>query len=144
MTAQEAWPADLHAGHTETSIVLALARDTVRQHKAEAGNTAPPDELMPAIHRASVRAVSDSGMLGDPTTSTGADGERDLRTMIENLRSALHRWSVVPAPGSARPREACCRRLPTGDRAPVSLVIVKPFDGAGRWDETADPLLSDS
>ena len=43
------WRGDAHAGRAETSLQLALAPGTVRRDRAEACNTTPIGELMPAL-----------------------------------------------------------------------------------------------
>ncbi len=73
---------DLHAGHTETCLVMHLAPHLVRTERAVVGNVAPLAELMPALATAGVRAVSASGVLGDPTGATAAEGERLLGSMV--------------------------------------------------------------
>ncbi len=41
------WSGDLHAGRTETSLMLAIAPDRVRLDRAEAGDPRPLDALLP-------------------------------------------------------------------------------------------------
>jgi creatinine amidohydrolase len=77
--------ADAHAGFTETSLMLYLAPDLVDMAQAAAGNTAPIAELLPALVASGVAAVSLSGVLGDPSAATAAEGERVLRQMIEDV-----------------------------------------------------------
>ncbi|HEY0576048.1 MAG TPA: mycofactocin biosynthesis peptidyl-dipeptidase MftE [Pseudonocardia sp.] len=74
---------DGHAGRTETSLMLALAPDTVRLDRAAPGNTAPLRELLPAMRTAGVRAVSENGVLGDPAGASAAEGERMLAALVE-------------------------------------------------------------
>jgi creatinine amidohydrolase len=76
---------DAHAGFTETSLMLHLAPELVDMTRAEAGNTAPVAELLPAMVASGVAAVSPSGVLGDPTSATADEGERVLRQMIEDV-----------------------------------------------------------
>lgn len=73
---------DLHAGFTETCLVMHLAPQLVRPERAVVGNVAPFAELMSALTVAGVRAVSASGVLGDPTGATAAEGERLLGAMV--------------------------------------------------------------
>jgi creatinine amidohydrolase len=75
---------DAHAGRTETSLMLHLAPDLVDTAKAVVGNTAPLADLMPTMVASGVAAVSPSGVLGDPTAATAADGAHLLRQLIEN------------------------------------------------------------
>jgi creatinine amidohydrolase len=65
---------DAHAGRTETSLLLHLAPDVVRPDDAVAGNTCPIAELLPALRREGVRALSPNGVLGDPAGASAAEG----------------------------------------------------------------------
>lgn len=85
-------PGDAHAGRTETSIMLALDPGAVRLDAAAPGATAPLAELLPAIRAGSVRTVSPSGVLGDPTGASAAEGERLLAGMVVALLAAVRRW----------------------------------------------------
>ncbi len=99
-----ALPGDAHAGRTETSLLLALDPSAVAGHLAAAGNTAPLEELLPAMRSGSVRAVSDNGVLGDPAGATAAEGQRLLESLIGGLREALARWQPG-ADGRLTPRD---------------------------------------
>ena len=68
---------DAHAGRTETSILLELDPTVVRTDAAQIGNTAPLRELLPALRRGGVTAVSRNGVLGDPTAASAEEGRRD-------------------------------------------------------------------
>jgi creatinine amidohydrolase len=72
--------ADPHAGDRETSLMLHLDPDRVRMDRAVPGQTAPIAELMPRISTDGIRAVSPTGVLGDPT---GADAEEGRRVFAE-------------------------------------------------------------
>ena len=91
--------ADAHAGHHETAVMLALAPDTVRPDLAAPGNTAPLRELMPAISAGSVRDVSPSGVLGDPTGATAGEGAETVSVIVAALVTAVERWAVDDATG---------------------------------------------
>jgi len=75
---------DAHAGHVETSILLALDPGSVRLDAAEPGETRPLAELLPLLRRVGVRRVSGNGVLGDPSTASAAEGRR----LLEELASA--------------------------------------------------------
>jgi len=47
------------------------------------GNSAPLAELIPADASWRVAAVSELGVLGDPTTATAEEGERILTEMVD-------------------------------------------------------------
>jgi mycofactocin precursor peptide peptidase len=91
--------ADAHAGRHETAVMLALAPDAVREDLAAPGNTAPLRELMPVIAAGSVRDVSPSGVLGDPTGAGGGEGAETVSVMVAGLVTAVERWSVDEASG---------------------------------------------
>jgi len=54
---------DAHAGHTETSLLLELAPQTVLADLVEVGCVTPLVELMPRLRRDGIRAVSRNGAL---------------------------------------------------------------------------------
>ncbi|MDN5861181.1 MAG: mycofactocin biosynthesis peptidyl-dipeptidase MftE [Pseudonocardia sp.] len=83
---------DAHAGHTETSILLALNESLVRRDVAVAGNTASLTELMPVLTAGGVAAASPNGVLGDPAGATAAAGKRALADMERRLRTKMIRW----------------------------------------------------
>jgi mycofactocin system creatininase family protein len=76
--------ADLHAGRTETSLMLHLRPDAVRLERAVAGELRPLDELLPALVAEGVTAVSSSGVLGDPNGASASEGVRFLDLMVED------------------------------------------------------------
>ena len=77
---------DAHAGHTETSMMLAIAPHLVDMTRAEAGNTAPLRDVMSDIREGGIRAVSANGVLGDPRTATREEGERIVSVLVDDLR----------------------------------------------------------
>jgi creatinine amidohydrolase len=83
---------DAHAGRTETSILLELDPSVVRTGVARAGNTAPIRELLPALRRGGVSAVSGNGVLGDPAGASADEGRELLGWMAADLRAGLARW----------------------------------------------------
>ncbi|WP_296373037.1 mycofactocin biosynthesis peptidyl-dipeptidase MftE [Pseudonocardia sp.] len=83
---------DAHAGHTETSILLALDPDVVRLDSVEVGNTTPLRELLSVLTRGGVAAASPNGVLGDPRGSTADEGEFLLGLMVGELRDRAARW----------------------------------------------------
>ncbi|OQZ96791.1 mycofactocin biosynthesis peptidyl-dipeptidase MftE [Mycolicibacter algericus DSM 45454] len=88
--------ADAHAGHTETSLLLYLSPDDVRFEQAQPGNSAPLAQLLPAMRRGGVAAVSAVGVLGDPTTATAAEGQRLFAEMLDSGVAAIHAWAPGP------------------------------------------------
>jgi len=84
--------ADAHAGHTETSVLLHISPEVVRVDERAPGNRAPLTELLPAMRSGGVAAVSELGVLGDPTTATAADGERLFAEMVDGCVGRIGRW----------------------------------------------------
>ncbi|MBB4138048.1 mycofactocin biosynthesis peptidyl-dipeptidase MftE [Gordonia humi] len=80
---------DLHAGLTETSLMLHLRPQSVRLDRAEAGNTQPLSEILPAMMTGGVEAVSANGVLGDPTGASAAEGARVLKAMVADVLRRL-------------------------------------------------------
>jgi mycofactocin precursor peptide peptidase len=83
------WPGDLHAGRTETSLMLAIAPERVHLDRAEAGDLRPIGTLLPLLSEHGVRAVSANGVLGDPHESTVEEGRRLLLAAIDELVATL-------------------------------------------------------
>jgi creatinine amidohydrolase len=84
---------DVHAGRSETSIMLALAPETVRLGAAERGDVRPLAEILPLLRERGVRAVSANGVLGDPAGASAAEGERLLGRLVDDLAAALDRFA---------------------------------------------------
>jgi creatinine amidohydrolase len=86
------WPhvpdGDLHAGHVETALMLALSPDDVRQDRAVVG----PAPTIAELVRSGVRPVSPSGVLGDPTAASAEDGRRLFAQLAGQLVSAVAAW----------------------------------------------------
>ena len=88
--------ADAHAGHTETSVLLHLCPDAVRTQDWVRGNTESLADLLPRMREGGLAAVSESGVLGDPTTATAAAGQRIFSTMVADCCARIQRWSPGP------------------------------------------------
>ncbi|WP_377320351.1 mycofactocin biosynthesis peptidyl-dipeptidase MftE [Pimelobacter simplex] len=82
---------DLHAGRTETSLMLHLAPWHVRLDRAEPGNTGTLAELLPAMIAGGVKAVSPNGVLGDPTGASAEEGAVVLASMVGDVVAAVDR-----------------------------------------------------
>jgi creatinine amidohydrolase len=83
---------DAHAGRTETSLLLALAPETVRLDAAEPGDVRPLAAVIGALRRNGVAAVSPNGVLGDPTGATAEEGERLLDVLAADLIATVDAW----------------------------------------------------
>jgi creatinine amidohydrolase len=86
------WTGDPHAGRPETSMLLSLAPQQVRLSEAVVGDTRPLPELLPLLRAGGVRAVSSSGVLGDPTGATAAEGEILLTRLADALTEVVATW----------------------------------------------------
>lgn len=90
------WPqvtgADAHAGHTETSLMLAIDPGSVRLDQAAAGRREHVSELIDDLRRGGVSAVSPNGVLGDPTTATAAHGRSLLARLVADLVATVDEW----------------------------------------------------
>ncbi len=98
----------MHAGHSETALMLALAPDTVHMDRA-AANYPPefPIRLLSGDGRPAcawtARDFGPSGVIGDPTSATREQGEAILDSLAANwvqVLTELHRlrWVVRDAP----------------------------------------------
>jgi creatinine amidohydrolase len=87
------WGGDAHAGHTETSIMAALAPERVRRELAAGGATDAIETLMPRLRREGVAPVSPNGILGDATTASADHGARLLADEIAALTRFVRDWA---------------------------------------------------
>ena len=84
---------DLHAGHTETSVLLHLWPTSVRVDEMVAGNTGALAELLPSMRSGGVAAVSGVGVLGDPTAASPMEGDRLFGEMVSGALTRIRRWA---------------------------------------------------
>jgi len=89
----------LHAGRTETSLMLAIAPDRVHLERAEVGDLTPPDVLLPNLRLHGVRLVSPNGVLGDPTGADAAEGVSLLARAADDLIATVERSRRALRPG---------------------------------------------
>jgi creatinine amidohydrolase len=89
---QPRWEGDPHAGHHETALLLALDPERVRMDRAVPGDTRPLAMLMPQLTAHGVRAVSETGVLGDPTAATAARGIALLDDLAAQLIGQVTTW----------------------------------------------------
>jgi mycofactocin precursor peptide peptidase len=94
------WPGDLHAGRTETSLMLAIAPERVCLEQAEPGDTRPADALWPELLGGGVRAVSGNGVLGDPRGASAEEGRMLLGDAVDELL-AVARLRLAESAGRA-------------------------------------------
>jgi len=81
-----------HAGHTETSMMLAIAPSLVRLDLLEEGATAPIADLIDDIRDGGVVAVSPNGVLGDPRHANASHGRSLLTRLSIDLVTAVDEW----------------------------------------------------
>lgn len=87
------WKGDAHAGHVETSIMLAIAPERVDCVRAEAGALEPLDVIFPRLRAGGVAAVSANGVLGDPTTADAETGRKLLDDAVAELEELVWDWT---------------------------------------------------
>ncbi|MGW0949198.1 mycofactocin biosynthesis peptidyl-dipeptidase MftE [Streptomyces sp. NPDC002623] len=85
---------DAHAGRTETSVMLHVAPAEVRIDAAVAGETRPLAAVMPELIAHGVRAVSPSGVLGDPTGASAGEGAGIVAAMVSTTVRRITRGHV--------------------------------------------------
>jgi creatinine amidohydrolase len=94
-----AWGGDLHAGRTETSLMLAIAPGRVDLGRVAAGDIRPLSALLPILEEGGVRSVSPNGVLGDPAGADAAEGRRLLDRAVDDLVRAVDGDRRVSAGG---------------------------------------------
>lgn len=85
---------DMHAGHTETSVMLHLHPSLVKTTRLESGAAGNPSELIEAMRAGGVSSVATNGIIGDATTATAAHGEDVLDLYVRSLRAHLSRLLI--------------------------------------------------
>lgn len=90
-------PGDLHAGRTETSVLLALAPGLVGPDRPVG-----PVPALDDLRRGGVAALSPTGVLGDPTGASAAEGAALLEGWVAALLDAIgRRWPADPSMSSS-------------------------------------------
>lgn len=95
------WDGDPHAGNQETSMMLALTPEHVRMDLAVPGDQRPLAEIMPLLRTGGVRAVTDTGILGDPTAADAETGHQLLETLSAALLADVTAWLTAQIPAAA-------------------------------------------
>lgn len=80
---------DAHAGRTETSLMLHLDPSAVRTEHLAPGQTRPLSELMDTLVADGVGAVSENGVLGDPTQASAVEGKRLFDLLVSRTVDRL-------------------------------------------------------
>jgi creatinine amidohydrolase len=81
--------ADMHAGHTETSVMLHVAPAKVQTDLIEPGTVGDASSLVAQMRTSGVAGVSANGVLGNPTTATSEHGVAVMKLYSANLASHL-------------------------------------------------------
>ncbi|MEZ7004320.1 mycofactocin biosynthesis peptidyl-dipeptidase MftE [Streptomyces sp. AD55] len=108
-TGYEVAGGDAHAGRTETSLMLFLTPDDVRTGQARPGVTRPLAEVMRDLTTRGVRAVSPSGVLGDPTGATAEEGRVMMEAMVT---TAARRIAAAQTDSRGRLTDAAATSVP--------------------------------
>lgn len=86
---------DLHAGHTETSVMLALEPERVRLERVEVGNRSSADAISTELRDHGVRFVSTNGVLGDPTGAEASIGRSIFDRWVDDLCRIIERRATT-------------------------------------------------
>jgi len=77
-----------HAGHFETSIMMLISPDKVRQNLIEVGVIGNPVDIGAKLRSLGMQRVSKNGVIGDPRSSSALAGKIYLDTLVD-LHSEL-------------------------------------------------------
>ena len=86
------WRGEPHAGRPETALQLVLRPGAVRMDRAAAGDQRPLPELLPLLRDGGVRAVTETGVLGDPSAATAGEGLELLEELTAALLAHVGAW----------------------------------------------------
>jgi mycofactocin precursor peptide peptidase len=81
---------DHHAGDTETSVMLGINPDAVSAERRSGPELT--NDLLPTVVASGIGAVSETGVLGNPTTADAVRGNHILQGWCADLRTAGHRF----------------------------------------------------
>ena len=105
---------DAHAGRTETSLMLHVEPEGVLGERAMAGDATPIADLLPRLRAEGVRAVSPTGVLGDPGGASAEEGAALLADLAQSPGRPPWRAWDVDAHGSPREPTAPGGTVPAG------------------------------
>lgn len=80
---------DAHAGRTETSLLLHLEPGLVDLSAAVPGDTRPIGDLLLDLVASGVRAVSPTGVLGDPSGASASEGLRIFDDLVRHSTNVI-------------------------------------------------------
>ena len=78
-----------HAGHFETSILLAIAPETVDMTAAVPGHIGPATEASAILRSQGMAALSPVGIIGDPRGADADAGERYLDALVDQVVAGI-------------------------------------------------------
>lgn len=78
---------DMHAGHTETSLMLHIAPESVRHAHITSRDSSAPN--VDVLREVGVQGVSTSGVLGNPATATAQHGRDVLDMYVRSLTAHM-------------------------------------------------------
>ena len=81
--------ADMHAGHTETSVMLHIDPAKVQIDRIEPGTIGDASSLVAQMRTSGVVGVSTNGVIGDPTTATSEHGVAVMKLYSSSLAAHL-------------------------------------------------------
>lgn len=81
--------ADMHAGHTETSVMLHIDSAKVQIDRIEPGTIGDASSLVAQMRTSGVVGVSTNGVIGDPTTATSEHGVAVMKLYSSSLAAHL-------------------------------------------------------
>lgn len=85
---------DMHAGHTETSLMMHIAPQHVHLERIE--NLSSSESTVEQLRLVGVQGVSASGVIGNPSTATARHGQDVLhlyvRSLVERMNSCAAEW----------------------------------------------------
>jgi creatinine amidohydrolase len=91
-----------HAGHYETSLMLRMRPALVRMAEARRGHIGEPAESGARLRAAGMHALSDIGVIGDPTQATAALGDRYFDAMVAAMVTYFSPEATAVAAGTGR------------------------------------------
>ena len=84
----------LHAGEWETSELLRLSPEQVRMDRAAPGHTGDMDEALATLVANGTRALTATGVVGDPRSANAERGERYLAAQTVCYEAAWRQWLI--------------------------------------------------
>jgi len=81
----------VHAGESETSMVLATRRDLVDMEHAEAGFVGSFEDKIDLMRSQGIKALTKNGVLGDPRKGEAKKGEEYLELWAEKMVDFIRR-----------------------------------------------------